>query len=280
MLFEITHRTHYSYSVPVFLEPQRLRLQPRNSPQQTLRDFVLDVRPEPIGQAAFVDLDGNTVRRAWFEGSTRALDIVARSTVETHCTDPFNFLLEPWATSLPIRWPGFVPPQLSEALHRAQPSAAIDVLAAGLVDESGGVTTLCLTALARQIASRCRVVRRPVGEPHPADLTWAAGSGASRDLAALFIDTARALGIPARHVSGYCARPDEGARVDLHAWAEIYLPGTGWRGFDPSQGLAVTDRHVAIAAGATPRAAATVDGSYRGNGVTAYLDAEITLRCS
>jgi len=280
MLFAITHRTHYSYSAPVFLEPQTLRLQPRVTPLQSVREIAIEIAPEPVGRAAFVDLDGNTVQRAWFNGSTTELALVARSIVETHPSDPFHFLLEPWATSVPIRWPGPVPLALSEYLRRSQPNSAIDDMVARQLDETGGVTTMSLTSLAQQIARRCAVVRRPVGDPHPAGLTWAARSGACRDLAALFVDAARAMGIPARHVNGYCALPNEGAGVDLHAWAEVYLPGAGWRGFDPSQGLAVTDHYVAVAAGATPRAAATVEGSYRGNGATAYLEASIAVRCS
>lgn len=102
--------------------------------------------------------------------------------------------------------------------------------------------------------------------------------GSCRDLAVLFIDACRHLGLTARFVSGYHTdEPADGIRR-LHAWAEIYLPGAGWRGYDPSQGLATAERHIAIAAAATPRLAALVSGTFRGNGTQSSLVANIDIR--
>ncbi len=109
-------------------------------------------------------------------------------------------------------------------------------------------------------------------------MRFARKEGSCRDLAVLFIETCRSVGIAARFVSGYhTVQPWQGAR-QLHAWAEIFLPGAGWRGYDPSQGLAVADQHIAIAAGATPQLAAPVTGSFRGNGVQSSFTAEIEIR--
>jgi transglutaminase-like putative cysteine protease len=72
------------------------------------------------------------------------------------------------------------------------------------------------------------------------------------------------MNIPARFVSGYLAEPDGSHDRQLHAWAEVYLPGAGWRGFDPTLGLAITDRHLAVAAGRTPANAAPIAGAFRG----------------
>ena len=85
------------------------------------------------------------------------------------------------------------------------------------------------------------------------------------------------MGLAARFASGYAysEKPDA---TDLHAWGEVFLPGGGWRGYDPSQGLAVADRHVTVAAAANPRDAAPVTGTFRGDGVIAALTAEIELQ--
>ena len=85
------------------------------------------------------------------------------------------------------------------------------------------------------------------------------------------------MGLAARFASGY-AYTDKPDATDLHAWGEVFLPGGGWRGYDPSQGLAVADRHVTVAAAANPRDAAPVTGTFRGDGVTAALTAEIELQ--
>jgi transglutaminase-like putative cysteine protease len=98
-------------------------------------------------------------------------------------------------------------------------------------------------------------------------------------LAALFIDVCRALGIAARFVSGYEESETLGVGEggELHAWAEIYIPGAGWRGYDPSRGLAVAQSHVAVAAAATATGTAPVTGTYRGSAITTDFEAEVRV---
>jgi transglutaminase-like putative cysteine protease len=98
-----------------------------------------------------------------------------------------------------------------------------------------------LVALSREIFQGCRQITRHSGPPWPSDRTLSWREGSCRDLAVLFCDCCRAMGIAARFVSGYeCA---SASRQDsyMHAWAEVYLPGIGWRGYDPSRGLAVSN---------------------------------------
>jgi transglutaminase-like putative cysteine protease len=92
------------------------------------------------------------------------------------------------------------------------------------------------------------------------------------------MDACRALGLGARFVSGYQEGDPDQPRRYLHAWAEVYLPGAGWRGYDPSHGLAVADRHVAVAAGMRSDLAAPISGIFRGTGVSSRMQAEIRLR--
>ena len=97
-------------------------------------------------------------------------------------------------------------------------------------------------------------------------------------MAVLFIEACRYVGIAARYVSGYRINGADNELQYLAAWGEVYLPGAGWRGYDPSLGVAVTDRHVALAAAGTPLLAAPVAGAFRGNAVTSELGAEIDIR--
>jgi transglutaminase-like putative cysteine protease len=85
------------------------------------------------------------------------------------------------------------------------------------------------------------------------------------------------VGLAARFVSGYQEGDDDQDKRYLHAWAEVYLPGAGWRGFDPTHGLAVADRHVAVAAAAEPINATPVSATYRGTNVEAELFADVSI---
>jgi transglutaminase-like putative cysteine protease len=99
-------------------------------------------------------------------------------------------------------------------------------------------------------------------------------------LTVLFSEVCRAVGLASRFVSGYYALPDDDGQRHLHAWSEVYVPGAGWRGFDPGLGLAVSDHHVAVAAGSLPWAAAPIVGSFRGNDAISSLDTELEIELS
>jgi transglutaminase-like putative cysteine protease len=132
-----------------------------------------------------------------------------------------------------------------------------------------------LTLLAEEIYQRLEYMLREHGDPWTPEETLEQGKGSCRDFAMLFIDICRSVGIAARFVSGYCIG-DAAAGSDMHAWAEVYLPGAGWRGFDPSRGLSVNDDYVAVAAGRLSQDAAPTFGSFRGEGVSS-MDAEISI---
>jgi len=275
MRIEITHSTRYTYSSPVLLEPHSLRVKPRHDAAQQIQTFDLEVFPQPLGRSEFVDLDGNSVIRVWFSEAVPALELKSHSVIDTTRDDPFDFLLQAGATSLPVRWSTQEDRHLAIYRMRRQPSRPVDELVACILDEVGHVTTLFLTTLSRRIAETCRHIRRPMGEPNAPSVTLIRQAGACRDLAVLFLDAARAAGLPARFVSGYLAAA--AAEPSLHAWAEVFLPGAGWRGFDPSQGLAVADRHVAVCAAADPGDAYVVDGTFLGSEVVSNLQADIDL---
>ena len=94
----------------------------------------------------------------------------------------------------------------------------------------------------------------------------------------LFASVCRSAGLACRHVSGYALSERSRTGNELHAWAEVYLPGGGWRGYDPSAGLAVADHHVAVASGATNGLIAPVSGSFYGDGAEAELQFQVRVR--
>jgi transglutaminase-like putative cysteine protease len=135
-----------------------------------------------------------------------------------------------------------------------------------------------LSALNDDLYSRIDRGIRWEGSALPASMTLATRRGACRDIAVLFMSACRAQGIPARFVSGYQARSQtpDGLR-HLHAWAEVYLPGLGWRGFDATHGAVVTDGHVALCAGPEQSVTMPVEGGFMGTAKTSTLDVSVQI---
>ena len=277
MTISVRHRTTYRFDAPVFLEPHVIRLQPRTGASARLVDFGLDIDPAPAVRAENLDIDGNAVTHAWFEGLTDRLAVRTRATVETLVGDPFRFLAADAERPLPYAYP----PDLANRLRpcRSAPDAAHPSVRELALDVARGSARNPLAfplELARRLHAEFTVQRRPDGPPLPPSETAARRRGACRDLAVLFIECCRTMGLAARFASGY-AHSDSERPNDLHAWAEVYLIGGGWRAYDPSYGVAVADRHVTVAAAPEPRDAAPITGSFRGN-AAAQLRVEVDVR--
>ncbi len=284
MRFFIEHRTRYVFSRPVFLEPHVIRLIPQQDPRQRLISFECSIDPAPAGQWRGLDQEGSPFIQAWFDGMHEEFSVATRITAETMRTNPFGYL--------PVREAQTVPPvldpdaaaALAPCLRRVSGDRDGEDVAAQLssklLRECGGSGGAFLTALNVWIFENIeKIVRREAGILPPAR-TLAAGRGACRDAAVLFMDCCRAVGLPARFVSGYQAgdRENPGDAHDLHAWAEACLPGAGWLGFDPTHGLAVADSHLSLAASHAPEATAPLQGTFRGTGASSVLTHDVRLR--
>jgi len=277
MQFTVTHTTRYRYPRPVLLGPHTFRLRPRSDGTQRVLDFRLRVQPRPLGWSEELDLDGNAVARAWFDGLTDSLTVASTFTIETLRINPFDFLLAPGTTTVPPAADPAHDTALLAYRTRAAADESVTAFAEALRREAQGQTIPFLTLLCRRIAERSRPAIRLEGEPQSPAFTLRERTGACRDLAVLFIEACRAVGLGARFASGYYTGQPAADRRYLHAWAEVFLPGAGWRGFDPLLGLAVADCHVAVAAAAEPHAAAPIDGSLRGSDERATLEVEVAI---
>ena len=264
MKINVMHSTRYRYDFPVYLEPHILRLRPRVSNAQRLLAFDIQIAPMPAGTTECLDQDGNLALNAWFDAPTQELSVLSRSTVELLRENPFDYVLSVEALNLPLRYAPPLCAALDSYRQDHQVAESVKRFAQSVADGVQWNTLWFLTALSRQIFQTYRQVVRPDGPPWPSEQTFRLLEGSCRDLAALFCDACRVLGIAARFVSGY--ECDSAGRQDsyMHAWAEVYLPGIGWRGYDPARGLAVSNRHVAVAAGFDHDLAAPVAGWYAG----------------
>ncbi|MGK7931152.1 MAG: transglutaminase N-terminal domain-containing protein [Microcystaceae cyanobacterium] len=262
MLYQINHRTVYNYNQSAKLSPHVLRLRPRSNGWQRLIHYSLKIEPIPLNIAQIEDLEGNDVIQIWFDQPTRKLMIESDFQVETLIDNPFIFQLEPWALQLPFDYPLSVLSRLNPYLKPYNPN--IDPIAAELahdiLHEVQNNTLDFLFTLNQKIYQNCQYLTRETGEPFSAGITWKKQEGSCRDFSILFIEVCRAVGLGARFVSGYQEGDPDQTELDLHGWVEVYLPGGGWRGYDPTHGLAVSDRHIALAASAIPKYTAPITG--------------------
>lgn len=277
MKITVTHSTRYRYDSPVLLEPHIFRLRPRTNSAQRLLAFDLAITPVPAGTTECLDQDGTLALNAWFSVPTTEMCIKSQFTVEMLRQNPFDYILPDASLKLPLWYPDPLCAALAPYRQDSHVAESVKRYAKEVASSVQSNTLSFVTALSQQIFQTSRQVIRPYGPPWPSHETLTRQEGSCRDLAVLFCDVCRVMGLAARFVSGYeCS--SAGARDGyMHAWAEIYLPGIGWRGYDPARGLAVTNAHVAVAAGFDHDLASPVAGWYSG-GARSQMEASLSLQ--
>ncbi len=273
----VRHVTRYAYDRPVFLEPHVLRLTPRFDAAQRPLEFDLAVDPRPAGLTAAPDPFANPAHHLWFDGLCDGLTITTQTRVRNTRDNAYDFVVDDGATRLPVHYDQSQTAALRAYLIRRDTQPAIAQLAHAVRDDADAQTIAFAARLTERVYRDVRVVVRPTGAAWTASRTWAEQRGACRDLTVLWIEACRAVGLAARFVSGYELGDPQSDQAHLHAWAEVYLPGAGWRGFDPTHGLAVTNTHIALAAGPEPLDASPLSGTFRGTGAAVNLTHTIDI---
>ncbi|WP_413744664.1 transglutaminase family protein [Synechococcus sp. MIT S9451] len=280
MRAHIFHRLTYQYEDPVTLGEHRLCLKPRGQGFQRLLDHQLMVLPEPSQQRELLAASGDEILRLNFFGSTDRLCFEARSCVETRPAPPLEICFNGLEPSLPYPR-GQLNQDLLGALEGWLPNgqhepAAIDLTQEALMG-SNQQTLAFLMQLIGLIQDRVKYTQRHLGPAWPAGRTLRERIGSCRDLAMLMVTCCRVVGLPARFVSGYQLLDPAPEHYDLHAWAEVYVPGAGWRGFDPSAGSEVNERYVVLATSSKAALTAAVSGTFSGPPQT---ESELSWRIS
>lgn len=269
--YSVKHRTEYRYDQPAVLEPHVLRLCPRQDCWQAVRSCRIDLFPFPDKLTEYLDVEGNIHYYAFFPG--RVTDLVIESAIEVQIRkrNPLDFVVYPFeASEIPFEYPAAVIKALSNYLDSVPEDPRVEEFTERVKSEVGRGTISFLTGLAARISREFGRVRREEGRPYTASELLDAGCGACRDLANFFIACSRREGIAARFVSGYFLDEQLDGRFDLHSWAEVYIPGAGWIGFDPSIGVSVTDRHITVSASFLPERTLPVYGSYWSTGTSRF----------
>lgn len=277
MRITVTHSTHYRYDSPVFLEPHIFRLRPRTNGAQRLLSFDLAITPPPAGTTECLDQDGALALNAWFTVPTTEMSVKSQFTVEMLRQNPFDYILPDASLKLALWYPDPLCAALAPYRQDAHVAESVKQFAREVAVGVQSNTLFFLRALSSQIFQTHRQIVRPNGPPWPSYETLQSREGSCRDLAVLFCDACRVMGIAARFVSGYECASAGVQQGYMHAWAEVYLPGIGWRGYDPARGLAVSTAHVAVAAGFDHDLASPVAGWYSG-GANSRMEASLVLR--
>ncbi len=270
MIAIIKHLLTYQYSSAVNLEPHVLYLHPRKSSLLTVNFFTLDVNPKPVQISKNLDPEGNIQNILFFKEPTDCLKIEMNTVVETTEFNPFDFVYFPFESkTLPLNYTNSYQKTLSPYLGQEGVTTLVEQTARQIASQVKWNTSSFLSELNEFIFKQFAYEIREEGAPNSAEFTLVNRKGSCRDYAVLFSAMCRALGLATRFVSGYYVGV---APVDvpnqthhLHAWVEVYLPGGGWRGYDPTQHEVVAGNHIPLAASCLPEEITPVFGSYRGS---------------
>ncbi|MFY9894992.1 MAG: transglutaminase family protein [Xanthobacteraceae bacterium] len=274
MRFSVRHDTLYRYSAPVGLAPHVLRLTPWAERVRMLAS-ELTVEPLPAARRESVDRFGNRIIEVSFAGPSEMLRVESCFDLEISAPPPLRdrgLPRLPWSCR---------PQRVAADWGEERQDPAVQDFAATLASESGLAAVPFLEHLSQTLFRCFHRNIRIEGAAQPPARTLATGRGACRDLTVLFMAACRSLGIAARFVSGYQAHAEtvDGDR-HLHAWPEVLLPDAGWRGFDPTHGVAVSDGHVALCAAPDQAATMPIEGGFYGDGVNTTLDYRVRIATS
>lgn len=247
MRISVRHTTRYKYDQPLANAMQQLRMTPADTPAQKIIDWSIEA-PGIERATTYKDAFDNAVHMVSRSGPVENVEITATGTIETSETNGVTGK-ERGASAPPLVYTRITPlTQSNQAIRKLASLAQVD-------DEISGFHAL-MQAIRDKVDYKIGVT-----ETHAsATSALAAGEGVCQDHAHIFIAAARAIGVPARYVSGYLLLEDEQASEAHHAWAEVRINGLGWVGFDVSNGICPNDHYIRLTTGLDSRSAAPIRG--------------------
>ena len=287
MFIRLTHLTRYDYSRPVSFAPHALYLRPRESSRQKLHQFALEITPA-AKRVATNDASDNGLDWAFFapENMTERLEFRSEVMVETLDENPFDFFLRPHALTFPFVYDDAERRVLGPCLAPRADTPAAESLREWLQREMPAPpveTVAFMMALNNAVHRALSYFPRDEPGIQSAAQTMACRGGSCRDYAAFLVELCRTLGLAARFVSGYLYEPRVSNVAGLplaamHAWAEVYLPGAGWRGVDPTRGIMCNDAFVPVAHAAIAETVNPIQGTFFGApNTTSQLTTTLTI---
>ena len=242
------HKTIYRYDRLVSLAPHIIRLRPAPHSRTPILSYSLSVQPAQHFLNWQQDPQGNYLARVVFPEQTRCLEILVDLVADLVVINPFDFFLEPSAETYPFAYEPWLGRELGPYLETEPAGPKLQAFLEG-VNRQPEKTVAFLVQLNQRLQQAVRYIIRMEPGIQSCEETLAIQRGSCRDSAWLLVQILRHLGLAARFVSGYLiqlvpdVKPLDGPSgpaqdfTDLHAWAEVYLPGAGWVGLDPTSGL-------------------------------------------
>ncbi len=269
----LNHRTSYAYDKLITVNPQMVRLRPAPHCRTPILSYSLKVEPSEHFCNWQQDPHGNFIGRFVFPKKTRRLSVTVDLVADMTVINPFDFFIEDSAEHFPFKYDPGLERELRPFLETEEFGPKFKKFVAGLDRKKTHIVNF-LVELNRLCQQEVKyLIRLEPGVQTPEE-TLVKGSGSCRDSAWLLVQVVRHLGLAARFVSGYLIQlaPDQksldgpsGTEVDftdLHAWTEIFVPGAGWIGLDPTSGLLAGEGHIPLAATPDPSSAAPITGSH------------------
>ena len=268
----LNHVTHYRYDRPITLGPQVVRLRP--APHSRTRILSYSMRVEPVGH--FVnwqqDPQSNYLARLVFPEPTTEFRIEIDLVAEMSVLNPFDFFLEPSAEQFPFSYEPELAAELAPFMAKCELTPAFEAYVAAVPRTKKHTNDFLVDLNQRLQKDISYLIRMEPGVQTPEE-TLTKASGSCRDSAWLMVQVLRHLGLAARFVSGYLIQLKSDIKsldgpsgteidfTDLHAWCEVFLPGAGWIGLDPTSGLLAGEGHIPLACSPEPSSAAPVSGA-------------------
>ena len=265
-LVNITHHTKYHYQREIVVDPQLIRLRPLLNCRTPITDYSLAIDPADHYLNWQIDPLGNVLARVVIPNKTAALQIDVSFAAKLSPINPFDFFLDNHAVSFPF----YYQPETRRELEPYFSHVDLGSLTAEFVkqlDITKRSTIDFLRRLNERVRDRIEYTLRTEPGVQSCEQTMSSGSGSCRDTSWLLVQMLRSLGLASRFVSGYLIQlkspPDVlEDSVELHAWAEVFLPGAGWVGLDPTSGLFTAEGHIPLACTTTPHRAAPISGRH------------------
>ena len=257
--WSLLHTTRYQFEGAVALGPHEIRLRPTGPLAGELSHYQLRVWPRPSIAQWRLDLWNNRVFQAWFAQPVTQLTVSNQFRFHPLPVNPFGFAVESTAVHFPI--------QLDPALHQSLTPYLDQPEEASWVDpwlDYQGLSVSLLLELNRWVNQHIGYQARVEAGIQSIQETLQKGRVSCRDTAWMLALGLRRLGYPSRFVSGYWLQVDNDS-AELHAWTEVYLPGAGWLGLDPTAGLMVGNQHLPVARSPLPEQTAPIRGTHDGS---------------
>jgi len=268
----LLHHTRYEYERHIQLSPQVIRLRPAPHSRTPVLSYSLKLSPEPHFLNWQQDPFGNYLARVVFPERVDHFEVSVEVIADLTAINPFDFFLEEFAEELPFAYPADTLKELAPYLECVEAGPRLSAFLNTLPPPEEIRTIDWLVAMNQAVQQVVSYRIRMEPGVQTCEETLTLGSGSCRDSAWLLCQCMRAAGYAARFVSGYLVqlkpddKPLEGPAgpeedfTDLHAWCEVFVPGAGWIGLDPTSGLFAAEGHIPLAATPTPSSAAPIEG--------------------